>query len=54
MDVASDDLDPDLGVIGELAMPWERKVAAIEAFVERILKTHKAMTLERAARTLGE
>jgi len=53
LDITEDELDPDLGVQRDLFVPWERKAQAAMAFIQRLMRTHQAMTLKDAAETLG-
>jgi peptidoglycan-N-acetylglucosamine deacetylase len=53
MDIISDDLPEELSIQRDLSMPWQRKFEAILAFVKKALRTHQAVTLEEAAKTLS-
>lgn len=49
LDLASDGLDPALGVQADLRIHWEKKRAAILAFCDRLCASHTIETLESAA-----
>jgi len=53
MDINSDDLPKTLAIQRDLSMPWQRKFEAILTFVERALRTHRAVTLAEAAKILS-
>ena len=55
MDIEADALDPALGSVQrDLHIPWQRKAQAFSAFFERMLRTHRAMTLEEAFEFFGQ
>jgi peptidoglycan-N-acetylglucosamine deacetylase len=53
LDIQADGLDPALAVQPDLSIAWQRKAEAIRNFCERLLSTHKATTLARAAKILS-
>lgn len=48
LDIATDGLDPALGVQPDLRIRWQTKARAIEAFVARLLRSHQAIRLDQA------
>ena len=45
LDIASDGLDPALSAQPDLRIPWTRKVDVFRAFIERVMRTHRVVTL---------
>ena len=54
MDIQTDRLDPALGVQRDLHIPWQRKAEIFRNFIERLLRTHRVLTLKGAATILSQ
>lgn len=53
MDLATDGLDPALGVQPDLKVPWQKKADAIATFIRSLLQTHRPLPLHEAAALLN-
>jgi peptidoglycan-N-acetylglucosamine deacetylase len=54
LDFESDGIDPSLSLQRDLHIPWQRKVQTIGMFIEKMLRSHRMMTLGEAATWLSE
>jgi hypothetical protein len=53
MDLATDGLDPALGVQPDLKVPWQKKAEVIATFIRSLLQTHRPLPLREAAALLN-